>query len=108
MSRPPTYGKDLFISPFLPEPPIISLAGKKVKVIFPEQLLDSTTYVLSFTEIKDENASNKMEAFTLAFSTGPAIDSMEVKGKVEGIDWKGSGIADVTLLLFDADSVLDH
>lgn len=103
----PTYGQDLFISPLLPEPPKVSMSGKKIKVAFQEKLLENTTYVLSFTEIKDLNASNKMNAFTLAFSTGDAIDSMEVKGRVEGTT-KGKGVEDITLLLFDADSAIGN
>lgn len=103
----PTYGKEIFISPFMAVQPEVKVVGKKLKIRFKEPLRPSTTYVLSFIDIKDYYGGNKMAApFTLAFSTGAVIDSMKVAGKV--VNRSNKGMEDYTILLFEADSIQDH
>ncbi len=74
----------IYISPYIQGETQYKWSGRKLKLIFPEKLKDNTTYVITFgTEIKDLNAGNKMkESFTLAFSTGSAIDSGSIEGKI--------------------------
>ncbi|CUS76845.1 Ig-like domain-containing protein [Candidatus Kryptonium thompsonii] len=74
----------IYISPYIQGEIQYKWSGRKLKLVFPEKLKDSTTYVITFgTEIKDLNAGNKMkESFTLAFSTGSAIDSGSIEGKI--------------------------
>lgn len=103
----PAYGKEIFISPFMAEQPEVKVVGKKLKILFKEALKPSTTYVLSFIDIKDYYGGNKMSTpFTLAFSTGSVIDSMELTGKV--VDRSNKGVEDYTIMLFEADSIQDH
>jgi len=102
----PTYGKEIFISPFMANQPVIKMSGKKVKIQFQEVLSPRTTYVISFIDVPDQNAGNKMDQpFTLAFSTGAIIDSMEVQGKVIGKPGGKKGDVDFTIMLFEADSI---
>jgi len=74
----------IYISPYVEGEIQYKWSGRKLKILFPEKLKDSTTYVITFgTEIKDLNAGNKMkESFTLAFSTGSSIDSGSISGKI--------------------------
>ena len=105
--RPPVYGQDFFISPLPENPPKIILIGKKLKLKFRDALLPNTTYVINFVGLKDHNEGNVMEeGMSLAFSTGSQIDSLEISGKV--VDQYGQGKAEVSIFLFEADSVEDH
>lgn len=74
----------IYISPYITGEIKYKWSGSRLRIIFPEKLKDSTTYVITFgTEIKDLNAGNKMnESFTLAFSTGSVIDSGSIEGKI--------------------------
>lgn len=73
-----------YITPYIEGEIQYKWSGRKLRIIFPEKLKDSTTYVVTFgTEIRDLNAGNKMrESFTLAFSTGASIDSGSIEGKI--------------------------
>ncbi|MFK7968909.1 MAG: Ig-like domain-containing protein [Bacteroidia bacterium] len=102
--KKPAYDKEILISPFLKSRPKVKLNGKKVIIKFTEPLDLGVTYVVTLIDVKDFNNSNKMETpFQLAFSTGATIDSMEIEGKVENA--LGEGASEITILLFDADSV---
>lgn len=73
----------LIISPPLEEKPEISLKKKTLSIEFQEELRENTTYTINFGEgIKDYNVGNVMRNFTLAFSTGPVLDSLSISGKV--------------------------
>ena len=107
--KKPAYNKELFISPLLPKAPRIYLSdsGKRIKIQIEEGLQDSTTYVITLKEIQDHFGGNKLEkVYTFAFSTGPFIDSMEVKGEVQS-PVLGKGQEEMILLLFPADSIED-
>ncbi len=106
--RPATYGKEIFISPLPLTRPKIVLVNKKLRIKFNEELRENTTYVITLTEIKDQNESNELEdSFTLAFSTGDILDSMKVKGKVYD-KYIGKPLEGMTVMLFDADSIKQH
>ncbi len=105
--KKPTYNKEIFISPLLKRPPRIYLSdsGKRIKIKIEEGLLDSTTYVITLKEVQDHFGGNKLEqVFTFAFSTGPFIDSMEIKGEVQH-PILGKGQEEMILMLFPADSI---
>ena len=106
--RKPTYDKEIFISPFTRRPKIILADSyKRFKIKFDEDLRPNTTYVITLTEIKDNQESNALEeAYTLAFSTGDQIDSMELKGRIQS-PRLGKHIKDMIVMLFDADSAIN-
>ena len=71
------------VSPPQLEQPEIKVVGKKVVVELLDTLKDSTTYTIDFSDaIVDNNEGNPMGHFTYSFSTGAAIDTMEVSGTV--------------------------
>ena len=73
----------VIISPPRMEQPEIKVVGKKVVGEFFDSLKDSTTYTIDFSDaIVDNNEGNPMGHFTYSFSTGAAIDTMEVAGTV--------------------------
>lgn len=75
--------KVIFSPPQRVPPKITAGVGKTITIRFEEELLDSTTYIIDFSDaIVDLNEGNPIDGFTFAFSTGPVIDSMMVRGKV--------------------------
>lgn len=71
------------ISPPQKEMPKIKASGKKIYIEMLDSLLPNTTYAIDFSDaIKDNNEGNVLNGFSLAFSTGPTIDSMQISGTV--------------------------
>lgn len=104
----PDIKKDIFISPFVNRPSVtISDNGKRLTIDLEEELRPQTTYVITLNGIKDHNERNQIaEPFTLAFSTGDQLDSLELQGIIEDVE--GKGVSEMLVLLFDADSVLGN
>ena len=82
----------IFISPTIKGNIELDWSGHSVRVIFPEKLKDSTTYVITIgTDLVDYNNKNRMaESVTFSFSTGSKVDKKIISGKV--FDEKPSGI----------------
>ena len=78
--------KNILISPPLAHLPVIKpsgIAAKTIKIEFQDSLKPQTTYLINFGEsITDFNEGNKLKNLQLVFSTGPNIDSLNLKGKV--------------------------
>lgn len=73
----------IVVSPAQKEQPKIQANGKKITVELLDSLLPNTTYTLDFTDaVVDNNERNVLNNFSLSFSTGPAIDTMQVSGYV--------------------------
>ena len=73
----------VIVSPPQLEAPEIKAAGKKITVSLVDSLKPNTTYTIDFSDaISDNNENNPMGNFTYSFSTGEAIDTMEVSGYV--------------------------
>ena len=74
---------NLIVSPVPASSPSIDYRLNTMTVKFTDSLKANTTYTLNFgNAIKDYNEGNTLNAFTYIFSTGPAIDSLSLKGKV--------------------------
>lgn len=57
--------------------------SKKIQIELLDSLIEGTTYTFNFGEsIIDNNESNPLPFFRYAMSTGPIIDSLEIKGKI--------------------------
>jgi hypothetical protein len=82
----------IFISPAVNGNIELDWSGHSVRVIFPEKLKDSTTYVVTIgTDLVDYNNKNRMaESVTFSFSTGSKVDKKIISGKV--FEEKPSGI----------------
>jgi uncharacterized protein (DUF2141 family) len=57
--------------------------AKKIQIELLDSLIDGTTYTFNFGEsIIDNNEGNPLPFFRYAMSTGPIIDSLEIRGKI--------------------------
>ncbi len=71
------------VSPPQLEQPEIKGAGKRIQVSLVDSLKANTTYTIDFSDaISDNNEGNPLGNYTYSFSTGTAIDTMEVSGYV--------------------------
>lgn len=74
---------NVLISPPQQNPPEIKAIGKKLSVVFQEDLLDSTTYTIDFgPSICDYNEKVPLEGYVFSFATGDCIDSLAISGCV--------------------------
>jgi len=88
--------KNVLVSPLPKTMPFIDYNRKTVTIKLKDTLLPNTTYAINFgNAIVDVNESNPLGNFTYIFSTGPAIDSFELGGKVLMAE---TGVADSTLV----------
>ena len=73
----------VIISPPQSTPAQIKALGHKIKVELQDNLIDSTTYTINFTDaIADNNEGNKLDGLSIGFSTGDHIDSLQMCGAV--------------------------
>ena len=71
------------VSPPQLEQPEIKGAGRRIQISLVDSLKANTTYTIDFSDaISDNNEGNPMGNYTYSFSTGAAIDTMEVSGYV--------------------------
>lgn len=71
------------VSPPQIEAPNIRVDGKRIRIDLYDSLQANTTYTIDFGDaIEDNNEGNPMGLYTYSFSTGGAIDTMEVSGTV--------------------------
>ena len=71
------------VSPPQLETPEIVASGKRIRIELLDSLKPNTTYTIDFSDaITDNNEDNPLGNYTYSFSTGDAIDTLEVSGKV--------------------------
>lgn len=71
------------VSPPQLEQPEIKGAGRRIQISLVDSLKANSTYTIDFSDaISDNNEGNPMGNYTYSFSTGAAIDTMEVSGHV--------------------------
>jgi len=75
--------ENILVSPPQQRPPEIKAVGKKLEITFQEDLQDSTTYTIDMgNQLVDNNEKNPYKDFSICFSTGPDIDTLEVYGQL--------------------------
>lgn len=75
--------ENVLISPPLAQQPTYSLSGKTLTIKFNDTLQSNQTYNLGFANcIQDFTEGNPIPFYNYAFSTGTAVDSFMLKGKV--------------------------
>ena len=78
--------EQVLISPPMLKSPSYQLKKKSLVISFEQELAENTTYTINFGEaIRDNNEGNILTNYTYVFSTGPHLDSMEVKGKLSDV-----------------------
>ncbi len=102
--------KNLLVSPPLKNQPLIvpgGIASKHFKIKFQDTLNPNTTYQINFGEsIADFNENNKLKNLSLVFSTGPVIDSLSLKGKINLMHFDDKPKT-ISLGLYDANEFKD-
>ena len=75
--------ENVLISPPVATAPKYLINGKTLVVKFADTLQPNTTYNMVFSDcIKDYHEGNTLSYYHYSFSTGPAIDSFTIRGKV--------------------------
>jgi hypothetical protein len=78
--------QEIIISPLIAQQPKISVKKKSVIVKFNQKLKENTTYTIQFGKsISDITENNILPDYSYLFSTGPKLDSLEIKGKVKDL-----------------------
>ncbi|MBN2165668.1 MAG: Ig-like domain-containing protein [Marinilabiliaceae bacterium] len=71
----------LVVSPPMNKMPIVDVHGSDMLVEIEDTLQDNTTYTFDFADaVVDNNEGNVYPNFTISFSTGEKVDSMEISG----------------------------
>jgi hypothetical protein len=74
---------NVLFTPTFERNPEIAVKGKNITVRFREPLEPNTTYTLNFGDaVRDINEMNILRGFRYTFSTGPVLDSLELRGRV--------------------------
>lgn len=96
--------QNVLFSPLLSTKPDIKLSGKTMVVKFKEDLLPNTTYTIDFgAAIKDLHEGNQFKDYAYSFSTGEALDTLTLAGKVINADDQ-KPVADCFVGLYDNNS----
>jgi uncharacterized protein (DUF2141 family) len=75
--------QNLLFTPIFETNPVIEAKLRTLTLKLKDSLEANTTYTFNFgNAIKDINESNVLRNFTYTFSTGPALDSLTLSGKV--------------------------
>ena len=75
--------ENVIVSPPQIEAPEIKSQGKRIVVALKDSLKPNITYTIDFSDaITDNNEGNPLGNYTYSFSTGSAIDTMEIAGHV--------------------------
>jgi hypothetical protein len=89
--------QQLVVTPVPAVQPIIESKLKEVTIRLKDSLKPNTTYAISFgNAMQDINENNPINNFTYVFSTGPAIDSGKISGRLVIAE---NGKADSTLVV---------
>lgn len=98
---------EISISPSSEIPPTFITKQKTLQITFKDSLEKNTTYTINFGKaIQDINESNVLKNYSYVFSTGPTLDSLQIKGTViNSFDNKPVIDATVFIFRFDRDSL---
>lgn len=99
--------QQIVINPTMEKRPTYSLRGKKLMVNLNSELAENTTYVINFGDaVVDLTEGNKAVGLQYVFSTGPLLDSLQVKGRViDAFDQKPTEQTLVMLYKNDSDTM---
>ena len=94
----------LIVSPPLKNKPLITPVGSPSKTItikILDTLKENTTYSFNFGQsVADNNEGNIFNNFKFVFSTGPIIDSLQLKGNIKDA-YKKEADENVTVMLYE-------
>ncbi len=94
--------ENIVISPLVESKYEIITKKKTVMIRFNEPFKENTTYNINLGEsVKDVTKGNFVKNMNLAFSTGPYIDSLSIKGFTYDFI-KGNGLKDLSILVYNS------
>ncbi|MGL1884888.1 MAG: Ig-like domain-containing domain [Reichenbachiella sp.] len=97
----------LVITPFTENPYKVKYKKNTVTLLFEEPFQDSTTYTFNFSDgVVDLTEKNPVTNFTIAFSTGPYLDSINVSGKITNL-YNNKNSDKTTISLYSIDDSLN-
>lgn len=97
----------LIITPYTENDYKVKVKKNELTIIFEEDFEDSTTYTFNFADaVVDVTEKNPVENFSLAFSTGPYIDSITVSGYIKNL-YDNSKAQKTTVSLYAIDDTLN-
>jgi hypothetical protein len=74
---------NLLFTPLFERNPVVEARLRTLTIRLRDTLEPNTTYTFKFgNAIVDYNEGNRLQNFTYRFSTGPALDSLELRGRV--------------------------
>ncbi|MDQ6610194.1 MAG: Ig-like domain-containing protein, partial [Bacteroidota bacterium] len=83
IADPQDLQNNLLFTPTFEINPEIAIRGKTMTLRFHDSLMANTTYIFNFgNAIQDVNEHNVLRNFVYTFSTGAALDSLTLSGKV--------------------------
>ena len=92
----------LVVSPPMTEAPEFSMRGKNLTIKFNEPLRENSTYNFFFGDaIVDLTEANPLTGFSFAFSTGPVLDSLSIKGRLINA-FNLQPVKDAFVMLYDS------
>ncbi len=75
--------QQVIVSPYMPQLPEFKIKGKSIEINFKEPLKNNTTYSINFgSSLKDLSEGNPLSNYSFTFSTGAALDTQQIAGKV--------------------------
>ncbi len=96
---------NLLFTPTVETVPDVQVRLKTITIRLRDTLDANTTYIFNFgNAIRDYNEGNILRDFTYTFSTGPALDSLELTGNVVMAE---TGAIDTTLTIILHKSLVD-
>ena len=97
-------GENVIISPPQKEMPKIKANLKKIDIELIDSLLPNTSYTIDFgSAIKDNNEGNILNSFSIAFSTGKELDTLQISGTILNAS-DLEPVKDITIGLHPADN----
>ena len=75
--------QNLLFTPLMETTPMVEVKLRTITIKLRDPLEENTTYTFNFgNSIRDYTEGNIIKDFTYTFSTGPALDSLELRGSV--------------------------
>lgn len=99
--------KELFTSPAMKKPPLLSIRGKGIVITLRDTLRENTTYAIDLgSAVRDNNEGNPINAMRYVFSTGDTVDSLVCSGYTAD-SYKADSVSRTFIWFFAADSLPD-
>ncbi|OIQ26181.1 MAG: hypothetical protein BM555_06515 [Crocinitomix sp. MedPE-SWsnd] len=73
---------NILITPQQTNAPLITSKNKKLSILFQDELIENTTYTITFNGAVQDITESNDSVFQYVFSTGDYIDSLTIQGKV--------------------------